>query len=131
MAYTKRNDVPVQPGELAVELDSGELVAVKCERKRVDAGVSYHSRARAIGPDGLPALDALGRPIVTEFKHTVGVDKVAELGDDAITREMLLVVLGEPVSLFPWAEVILTGVSIRVSLAAAQVAGTADAGAVL
>lgn len=131
MAYIKREGIPVLDGELAVELDTGALVAVVCERKRVDAGLCYHARARAIDEDGMPHRDSAGRAVQTEFKHSISVDKVAEYGDENVTREMLLAVLGEPVSLFPWPDVVLAGVSIRVSIAAAHVSGTADAGAVL
>lgn len=140
MSYTKRNDIPVLEGELAIELDNGALAAVHCERKRVDAGVCYHAKARAIDAAGVTQLDAAGRELVTQFKHAVPVGKVDEFGDAAITRECLLAVLGEPLTkrsdgsgltLFEWPDSVLTGWSIRVSIAAGQVAGTADAGAAL
>jgi hypothetical protein len=140
MSYTKRPDLPVVDGELAVELETGDLIAVRCNRKRVDAGVCYHARARAIDEAGATRIDAAGRDLVTEFKHSVPVGTVDELGDGPITRECLLAVLGEPLTkradgsglaLFPWADSMLTGVSIRVSIAAGQVSGTADAGAAL
>jgi hypothetical protein len=140
MSYTKRPDLPVIDGELAVELATGDLIAVRCDRKRVDAGVCYHARARAIDAAGATRIDAAGRDLVTEFKHSVPVGTVDQLGDGVITRECLLMVLGEPMTgrgdgsgltLFPWPESVRTGVSIRVSIAAGQVAGTADAGAAL
>lgn len=131
MTYTKRTDIPVQSGEIAVELDTGALVAVRCDRKRVDQGLSYHSSARQIDAQGRTLTYPNGSPIRTEFKHACSVERVDELTDSAIVREMLLAVLGEPVSLIPWPESVLTSVSIRVSIAAAAVAGPADAGAVL
>ena len=140
MTYSKRNDIPVADGELAVELDTGALVAVRCDRKRVDAGVCYHAQARAIDAEGTQLADGSARPIVTEFKHSVPVDLVDTLGDDAITRECLLAVLGEPMTprsdssgltMFAWPDAVLSGVSIRVSIAAAAVSGAADAAAVL
>ena len=131
MTYTKRSNVPAIEGETVVELDTGALVAVRCDRKRVDAGVCYHAQARAVDAVGAALLFPGGRPIQTEFKHSVPVSRVDEIGDAVITRECLFAVLGEPVSVFPWPESVLTGVSIRVSLAAAQVSGTADAASVL
>lgn len=130
MRYTKREMV-LADGWSAVELDTGALVAVRCDRKRVDAGVCYHAQAKAIDAEGLTLEDANGRPIRTELKHTVRVERVEELGDGAITRECLLAVLGEPVTLFKWPDSVLLSVSLRVSIAAASVSGTADAGSVL
>ena len=131
MTYEKRPDVPVLPGEMAVELDSGDLVAAWCERKRVDAGLCYHARARAIDEDGVTLVDARGRLVQTEFKHSISVDKVAEKGDENVTRDILMLVLGEPVTVINWPEQARRDASIRVAIAAAAVTGTADAGAVL
>lgn len=140
MSYLKRNDIPVAAGELAVELDTGTLAAVRCDRKRVDAGVCYFAQARAVDATGADLQDSAGRPVVTQFKHVVPVEQVDAIGDDAITRECLLAVMGEPLTprndgsglaLFPWPDAVLTGVSLRVSIAAAAVSGAADAGAVL
>lgn len=132
MSYTKRNDVPVAAGEIAVELDSGDIVAVACIRKRVDAGVCYHATARAIEADGTARLYPNGAPLQTGMKHGVSVERVETLTDDAIARECLLAVLGEPLQgLFAWSDVNLSAWSIRVSIAAAAVSGAADAGAVL
>lgn len=132
MSYVKRDNIPAAPEETVVELDSGALAAVSCVRKRVDAGVSYHAKARAIHENGEPRTLPDGRPIVTEIKHSVTASRMGELGDDAIARECLLAVLGEPVAgLFGWPDVVLTGISLRISLQAADVAGPADAGALL
>lgn len=132
MTYIKRTEIPAGPDETVVQLDTGALVAASCTRKRVDAGVAYHAIARAIDTAGLPILLPDGRPVLTELKHSVTAARMEELGDDAIARECLLAVLGEPVTgLFPWPDVVLTGVSIRISLQAAAVAGPADAGALL
>lgn len=133
MSYEKRNDVPVAEGETAVELSpSGDLVAVSCTRKRVDQGVSYHAIARAVNADGTARTYPDGRLLQTAMKHGVPVGMVDQLTDDAITRECLLAVLGEPTQgLFAWADVNLSAWSIRISIAAAAVSGAADAGAVL
>jgi hypothetical protein len=132
MSYTKRTDIAAGPGETVVQLDTGDLVAVSCTRKRVPAGVAYHAKARAIDENGQPITTADGRPVVTELKHSVTAARVDELGDEAITRECLLAVLGEPVTgLFAWADILLSDASIRISLQAAQVSGHADVTAVL
>lgn len=132
MSYLKRTDITAGPDETVVELDTGALVAASCSRKRVAAGVAYHARARAIDAEGLPILLPDGRPVDTEMKHSVSAARMEELGDDAIARECLLAVLGEPVTgLFAWPDVVLSSVSLRISLMAAPVAGPADAGSIL
>lgn len=132
MTYIKRTDIPAGPDETVVQLDTGALVAASCTRKRVDAGVAYHATARAIDAAGQPILLPDGRPVATAFKHSVSAARMEELGDDAIARECLMVVLGEPVTgLFAWPDVVLTGVSLRISLQAATVSGPADASALL
>lgn len=132
MTYIKRTDVPAGADETVVQLDTGALAAVSCTRKRVDAGVAYHAIARAISASGLPVLLPDGRPVRTEHKHTVTAGRMEELGDDAIARECLLAVLGEPITgLFPWPDVVLTGISLRISVQAAAVSGAADADAIL
>jgi hypothetical protein len=132
MSYTKRDDIPVGTGEIAVELDTGDLVAVGCNRKRVDYGVCYHATARAINVDGTARTYPTGALLQTAMKHSVSVDRVDTLTDDAIARECMFAVLGEPLAgLFAWSDVNLSAWSIRVSISAAQVSGDADAGAVL
>lgn len=132
MSYTKRNDIPVADGEIGIELDTGDIIAVSCIRKRVDSGVCYNAKARAINADGTARAYPDGRLLETEMKHSVSVERVETLTDDAIARECLLAVLGEPLQgLFGWADVNLSAWSIRVSIAAAAVSGAADAGAVL
>lgn len=140
MSYAKRNDIPVSPDETVVQLDSGELIAVGCDRKRVDSGVVYHACARAIDAAGSVLADPRGRPLATELKHTVPIEIVDAMGDSAIARECMLAVLGEPLTaagdgtglnLIPWSPMVLASASIRISLAAATVSGPADAGALL
>lgn len=132
MSYTKRDDVPAAAGSLVVELNTGELVAVRCERKRVEAGLSYYACAEVVDALGEPVPGPAGTRIRTETTRAVPVDLVETIGDSAISRDILLVVLGEaPQSSLHWADIQLTGASIRVSIAAAPHAGAADAGAVL
>lgn len=132
MSYIKRDNIPVLAGELAVELDTGDIVAVACNRKRVDYGVCYHATARAIEADGTARAYPNGSPLATSLKHSVSVERVDVLTDDAIARECMFAALGEPLQgLFGWPDVNLSAWSIRVSIAASQVSGDADAGAVL
>lgn len=130
MTYTKRSDIPAQPGEQVVELDTGALVATSCTIARIDTGMSFRAVARAVDAEGQPILDTQGRAVRTELTHTAPASIVDTEGADNIARDCLLAVLGEPVTR-PWADVLLASVSIRVSLSAALIAGTVDAGAVL
>lgn len=132
MAYTKRDDVPVSEGEIAVELDTGDLVAVSCLRKRIESGLCYNAKARAIEVDGTARTYPSGMLLVTEMKHSALMERVEVLTDPEIAKECMLAVLGEPLQgLFSWSEVNLASWSIRISIAAAAVSGPADAGAVL
>lgn len=126
MTYTKRDDLTAQSGETVVQLDTGPLVAVSCERKLLGDRISFHTRARVVGDDGRPVLGSDGNPVIREFKHStqVGVEP------DEVTRQCLLAALGEPCELGVSASV-TASYSIRVALDAAQVVGAADAGAVL
>lgn len=116
MTYTKREDITAGPGETVVELDTGELVAVSCNREAAGARVRFHARARV-----------LQTALATEFRHgalTAGLDV------DSVSLQCLRAVLGEPVTL-PLAERVLAEVSIRSRIAADAMAGQVDAGAVL
>lgn len=130
MSYIKRDDVPASAGETVVELDTGALVAASCTIERVDSGVAFRAKARAIDAAGVPVVDAKGGPVVTELSHVAPVSIVDAEGSATISRDCLLAVLGEPVTR-PWSDVLLSSVSIRVSLAAAPISGPVDAGAVL
>lgn len=140
MTYIKRADISLSTDETVVQLASQQLVAVRCERKRVASGVAYHAQARAIDSAGNTLSDARGRPIATELKHSAPMDVVDRLGDGVIVRECLLAVMGEPLTpraegealpLIAWSASLLASVSIAVSLSAAVVSGTADAGSLL
>lgn len=128
MTYTKREDLTARPGETVVELDdSGALVAVSCAIERSDTGVALHALARAINEDGTPVLDALLRPVETEYAHNVPVS----LMDADMVRDCMRAVLGEPVERPTWSARGLAKASIRVSLEAAPLMGQFDAGSVL
>jgi len=136
MPYTKRPDLEVDAGWIAVELDTGHTVAVTCERKRVASGVAYHAIAKAIDWTGSERRDSKGQPLRTELKHAVPVAQIEEAGDcletgdGCIAREVMLAVLGEPCAL-PLPDIVLSAVSIRVSLIANELQGAADADSLL
>lgn len=126
MSYIKRDNVPARPGETVVELDTGGLVAVSCDRKLVGDRIVFHVHARAIDTAGEQLVGADGRPVLREFKHSAPAD--AEAGDTA--RQCLLAALGEPCEL-SLSSAVLASYSIRVALGAATAVGQVDVGAVL
>lgn len=130
MTYIKRADIPVRQNETVVQLETGALVAAGCIRERVPSGVAFRAWARAIDATGTAIADSQGRAVETSFTHVAAPSIVDADGADPIARDCLLAVLGESVSR-PWADVLLSSVSIRVSLLAAPIAGPVDAGEVL
>lgn len=115
MAYTKRTDIPAQPGETVVELDTGELVAVSCTRELRGDRLAFHVRARHLDSTAM-----------REFVHTAPPDGDA----DDTARQCLLAALGEPNTLL-LSTAVEASYSIRVAIAHAQNVGPVDAGAVL
>ena len=130
MGYEKIDGVPSEPSEQVVKLDSGDLVAVSCNLERVASGVSFHAKARAINEDGSQVTDSKGEPVVTQFIHSAPISIVDAQGSTVIAKDCMMAVLGEP-TVTPWADVLLSSASIRVSLAAAPISGPVDAGAAL
>lgn len=126
MSYEKRENVPAQAGETVVELDTGDLVAVRCDRRLLGDRIVFHVQARAIDADGGAVLAADGRPVTREFKHgePVGVDA------DATARQCLLAAMGEASEL-ALSDRVLASYSIRVALQAAAAVGPVDADGVL
>ena len=115
MAYEKRDDVAVGPGEMAVELDTGELVALSCTRALAGDRFAFQVRARQL--DG---------SAVREFVHT------APAGADAddVARQCLLAALGEPNTLM-LSDAVAASYSIRVAIEHGQAVGPVDVRAVL
>lgn len=115
--------------EIVVRLDSGELVAVRCE-----GHVEPHTgnpvvaaSARLVNEGGNAVLDANGQPIATAFRHTSNPHEVNALGGiDALRRLVMMAVLGEPTAPLladPIHATVLDHASIRTNIASAGHAG--------
>lgn len=127
MRYTKREDIPVQSGETAIQLDDGSLVAVACTRAAAGNAVVFTATARAIDGQGAALLTAAGEPIATVLTHQDRDPAAADL----IARDCLLAVLGEPVERVPWGDDYLRDVSIRNAISINAVPATVNAAEVL
>lgn len=130
MAYEKTTVPGLGAAETAATLDTGHIVAVSCERVRVDSGVAFKASARLVDIGGNQQYDANGKPVTSSLAHTVSPQIIDEIGADEITRDCLMAVMGEPVQT-AWTDVFLSSASIRASIAAASIAGHADAGALI
>lgn len=119
MTHIERDDITAATDERVVELDTGELVAVRCTLQVVGAVVHYHATARVIDETGAPVNDAAGRSIARELRHQArGAASV-----DAITEACIAAVLGDPQDVVPWGDDLLIDVSIREAIALAPLAG--------
>jgi hypothetical protein len=128
VSYVKKERVPVREGESAVELDSGELVAVVCNRTVTGGRVQFAGSVRAITEDGESVLGIDGRPVERSFMYSDPRPGMA----DQVARDVLLALLGESPELITWSEQALQDVSIRQALALANInPGAFDASAVL
>lgn len=90
------------PDETAVQLDSGELVAVAIEAVtwlENGAGVAMVAVARLIGADGATAGAVPGQHLETKLPHTASPVEIDQFGLPAVQKEMLLAVLGEPATI--------------------------------
>lgn len=132
----------IYPNEVAVELDTGEQVAVFCERSWQDnnAGLEFYTSARAINADGSTKLCHAGKEVVIEVRDSSSSDAVALHGADALTTQRILAVLGEPLAqvpvpnpdpvpaaqtmpMIPWDATFLSNVNVRVAINAVACAG--------
>lgn len=126
----------IAPDEVGVLLDTGERVAVSCVVTARDYGaqsVTLLTSARLLTADGGTAIDLAQNPahVHTEWRHTASLSQMDRAGGlDALRRDCILAVLGEPplamadgapVLLLP-AEMLLQ-ISIRSAIAAADVIG--------
>lgn len=139
MTYTKPDQSLFQglaDGELVVQLDSGDLVAVRAlgEVEPNTGNAVVKATARAIGPSGEARVDANGQPIATAYSFSADTGTLAALGGiDGFRRCMLLTVMGEPAGwLNPLPDGVLEHASIRTNLASAAASGIAqDLGAII
>lgn len=141
MSYTKRTDIPCAAIETVVQLDSGPLVAVQCpaDRNGMSNMMVFSPAARWVDALGTTKLDSSGREVRVAQSLTISPDDVTRLGANVVTRECLMLVLGEPltpdpahpdVTLFPWSTALVAQCSIRNAIASASVTAP-DAGEVL
>lgn len=139
MSYTKTSPQPtgLNPGETAVTLDDGTIVAVQA-KSSVQETSGYPvitATARAIKADGSPETLADGSPIASTWPHTSNADEIKAVGGiDQVQKCCLLAVLGEPTAPL-WQDPIhataLASASIRTYIASSAHAGPVDAEALL
>lgn len=100
MSYTKRTDIPVQTGEIALQLDDGHLIAVQCPVARDPQSNTpiFTPRARWIDATGTQKCDLSGRAVITTKTHSASNDQVTALSANVIVRECLYLVCGEPLT---------------------------------
>ncbi|WP_182655601.1 hypothetical protein [Stenotrophomonas lacuserhaii] len=129
MTYMKRDDVPVDDGEIAVELETGDVVALKCDRTVDRGNVLFVGSARAVKDDGSAVLGADGKPVERVYRHTDPRGPAA----DQIAKDVLMALIGEPTSeIVQWSAQMLIDVNIRQALALATInPGAFDASSVL
>lgn len=97
------------PGETVVELDTGEIIAVSVATKRLanGGGLEFRGWARQIEPDGRTKRDPAGQEMELEFPTSASPAVLAaletdeETAKDRISREVMLMMLGEPPTMRP------------------------------
>ncbi|GGD64531.1 hypothetical protein GRI62_11915 [Erythrobacter arachoides] len=84
--------------ETLVELDTGDLVAmsVKPHREPNTGGLVVCAWARAVHADGSTICDNAGEIVENEYRATFTAGDVADYGVSHLTRQVLLLMLGEP-----------------------------------
>jgi hypothetical protein len=139
MSYAKTSPVPpgLNPGETAVTLDDGSIIAVQAVSSVQDTSGCpvIAATARAINADGSPKTMPDGSPIASTFNHTSCTQEVTDAGGiDKVQKCVLMAVLGEPTAPLwpdPSSAPMLANASIRTYLASAAHAGQVDTGALL
>lgn len=139
MSYTKTSPVPagLNPGETAVTLDDGSIIAVQatCSVQDNSGCPVIAATARAVKADGSPQTLPDGSPVASAFRHTSCAQEVTDAGGIAAVQKcVLMAVLGEPTAPLwqdPSAGPMLANASVRTYLASAAHAGPVDAGALL
>jgi hypothetical protein len=138
LAYGERGP-GLYPGETAVIVD-GERVAVSASSHRLEngGGASLKAWARWIKPDGETKVDHNDFEVENDFIHNVPAVVLDKYGMDKLVKEMLLAVLGEPLTMvdlevadgeepqqqpmIPWPDEVLLNVSIRNGITNAKAA---------
>lgn len=137
MSYSVTNpQPPLQPGETAVTLDSGDIVAIAaiCSVESASGNTVVAATARVINADGTNKLDAIGQSMTTAFQHTSNTDEISANGIAVVQKCCLMAVLGEstaPLWQDPIHATALATASIRTNIASAAHAGPVDAAALL
>lgn len=136
------------PGETAVQLDDGSLVAVAVDTSWLanGGGVAIRATARCIAADGSSLACPHGQQLVTAHTYSADAGLVALYGAPALAREVLLLVLGEAPTIvekgppgdvhaepmIAWGDDVRLNASIRHALAcAAAVPAASDSSALL
>jgi hypothetical protein len=133
MSYTKIDQAPfaanLASGEIAVRLDTGELVAVRAvgSVEPNTGNVVINAYARAVTANGSALMDDIGQAIQSEYCASLDAANLTLHGGiDGFRKQMILTVLGEPAN---WPhdrhQDVLDHASIRSNLVAASHAGTA------
>lgn len=94
MNYSKREDIQVD-GHTVVELDIGDLVAVRHSTASERGMVTIRVHAHVVDVGGEELVDHNGHPIVREFSKAVPVSLIGENGAVEIARDCIKVLLGE------------------------------------
>lgn len=116
MSYEKIDGIPVMSNEISVILDSEDIIAVGISRSVSGSRMVFRGMARAINLDGSERLGHNGLPIRSEISYSDPRTSLA----DAIARDCILALLGEPPELIKWSEQWLLDVSIRQAISVAS-----------
>lgn len=98
MAYELMEPQPegLAENETAFRLDDGALVAVAIHSgATAEGGIDLTATARAIDEDGKDELDRDETPISTAHSMGYTLDDIETFGEDALVKELVLLVLGE------------------------------------
>jgi hypothetical protein len=132
MSYSKIDIAGSWPDQF-LRLDTDDLVGVVCavSRKSNTQDVVLRVTTRCVDADGKTRQDANGHPIVTEFTHSTCDAEITVCGGiDGVTRQVIMLALGEP-STIPVIDEYKAHVSIRRALVSAGSTGGAALGDLL
>ncbi len=125
----------LRPGEVALRLDTGHKVAVSMVTTLLanGSGVAIAAEARLIDKSGATVLSPCGTEIKSGASHSCDAISVETHGVPALTREVLMLVLGEEgAGLVLFSDEMRVNASIRTTITWAEgLAQAADLSAVL